>query len=290
MVIGVSGYAQQDPLYALYMNNPITINPAMTGVNDNLTINLGYRTQWASFEGNPTTMAASGHISLRNNKMGAGALLINDRIGETINTGVSGLYAYKIDLNNKVFSFGMQGGMINYKSDAGQLYLRDPDDLAFAPVNETQFNLGAGIALKSEKYTIGLSVPRLMANSVKSAGQVINIYQQHVYAFGSYIYFLSDRILLKPSVLLKGVEGAPLSADLNCMVDINRNFAAGAFTRNFQSYGLSVQFTMLEKYRFAYVYEVPTNTSVGVQFSTHELMISFRAPILAFHSRTITNF
>ncbi len=283
-------HAQQYPLYALYLNNPVVINPAFTGINNNFMASVNYRTQWSAFDGNPTTMAANGQISLRDNRMGAGVLLINDRIGENTNTSADVIYTYKINLKDKIFSFGMQAGMINYKTDPGQLSLRDPDDPAFARISETKFNLGAGAVLKSEKYLIGLSVPRMIGNSLKTAGQTVQIYQQHFYLFGSYIYFLNEHILFKPSVLLKGVKGAPLSTDLNFNIDINRTYAVGLFTRNFTAFGLLAQFNFLEKYRMAYVYEIPTSGSVGTQFNTHEVMISFRTAVFQFHERSISNF
>ena len=144
----------------------------------------------------------------------------------------------------------MQAGLINYKTDPGQLNFSHPDDPSFARISETKFNLGAGAVLKSEKYLVGISVPRMLGNSFESNGQSVQIYQQHFYLFGSYIYFLNERILFKPSVLFKGVKGAPVSTDVNFTADINRAYAAGIFTRNFKAFGLLAQFNFLEKYRF----------------------------------------
>ena len=283
-------FAQQDPLYALYLNNPVVINPGFTGINNNLMTNLSYRTQWSAFDGNPTTVAANGQISLLNNKVGAGALLVSDKIGENVSTSASGLFSYKIELKDKLFSFGMQAGVMNYKTDPGKLNFTDADDPSFERLSETKFNLGAGAVLKSEKYIIGLSVPRMLANSFKTVGQSVQLYQQHFYLFGSYIHFVNERILLKPSVLFKGVKGAPISTDLNFLVDINRAYAAGIFTRNFKAFGVTAQINFLEKYKLAYLFEVPTNKSVGSQFSTHEVMIGFRTAVLGFHDRSMSNF
>jgi Bacteroidetes-specific putative membrane protein len=285
-----AGYGQQDPLYALYINNPAVINPGYSGINKFLTANFSYRNQWTAFEGSPTTIAASGNVSIRDNKMGVGLILINDRIGEISNSSANASYAYKLELENHVISFGMQAGLINYKTDPGKLNIRTLDDPSFAPSSETKFNLGSGVVLKNEKYMVGLSVPRMIGNSLKTSGGTVKIYQQHFYLLGSYIYFLNHRILLKPSVLLKGVKGAPLSADLNLALNIDRNYTAGIFTRNFQAFGLQAQFNFMEKYTLGYVYEMPTNNSVGSRYSTHELMIGFRTTIFDYHSRAITNF
>ena len=42
--------AQIDPLYAQYLNNPMLINPAYAGLNNNLNIGVSFRKQWAGFE------------------------------------------------------------------------------------------------------------------------------------------------------------------------------------------------------------------------------------------------
>ena len=287
-------HAQQDPLYALYLNNPAVINPAFTGINKNLMANFSYRTQWAGFDGNPTTMAANAQISILDNKLGAGLLFVNDGIGENTTTNLNAAFSYKIDFNEKIFSFGMQAGVITYKNDPIKLNINpDPanlDDPAFARVSESQFNMGAGAVLKSEKFIVGLSVPRLLANSFETDGMNVQLYQQHLYLFGSYVYFLNERILLKPSILLKGVKGAPLSADVNFNLEFNRNFTAGVFTRNLKALGALVQFNLKEKYRLAYVYEIPTNKSVGTQFNTHEVMLGIRTAVFDFHDRSISNF
>lgn len=289
-LISQAALAQQDPLYSLYLNNPMVINPAYTGINNNLMAAINYRNQWAAFDGNPTTMAASGHLSLRDNKMGAGLLIISDKIGEVTNTSFSGSYSYKIIKDEYAFSFGMQAGLINYKTDPSDLSLQNPDDPAFAAVQETKFNLGAGVMMKSEKYIIGFSVPRMISNSLTTQGGSVKVYQQHFYFFGGYAYYLSDRILLKPSVLLKGVKGAPASVDVNFNIDINRNYTAGIFTRNFQAFGLQAQFNFKEKYRLGYVFELPSNASVGTRFTTHEIMLSLRTAVFDFHNRSTSVF
>ncbi|MDZ7650052.1 MAG: PorP/SprF family type IX secretion system membrane protein [Cytophagales bacterium] len=78
-----SAFAQQDPLYAQYINNPMVINPAYAGLNNNFNASITYRNQWGGFEGNPATINFNSHISLLENKIGAGLLLVQDQIGNS---------------------------------------------------------------------------------------------------------------------------------------------------------------------------------------------------------------
>jgi type IX secretion system PorP/SprF family membrane protein len=289
--LAINVNAQQDPLYSQNMLNPLLINPAYAGLNNNFNAMVGYRTQWAGFDGQPQTFHASGHTSLVNNKVGAGLLLMNDKIGNVSNTEVNASFAYKLQLNETVLSFGMQAGVQNFRTDYSSLNLFDPGDNAFIGGERgTRINIGAGAILKSEKFFIGLSVPRLLPTTFKNGGQEFELYNQHAYLMGGYVHYLNERIRLKPTVLLRGVGGAPASVDLAFNVNLNAVHTAGIFTRNFNTYGVLLQTLLKEKFRFGYVFEIPTNKSVGTQFSTHEIMLGIQLSAFSFHERSLSNF
>lgn len=290
--LSLSGFAQQDPLYAQYINNPMVINPAYAGLNNNFNASISYRNQWGGFDGNPVTMNVNSHLSLVDNKVGVGILLVQDKIGNIKNTEFQAAFSYKLKLEDKTFSFGMQAGVINFRNDYSSLNLSNKLDTAFTRnENLSKPNIGVGAILKSEKYFVGLSVPRLLSTIVSNGGQNYELYNQHYYLFGSYVFYLNERIRLKPSVLLKGVKGSPLSTDLNFNVNIDANYTAGVFTRNFNAYGLLLQAKLSDRYKFGYTFELPTNQSVGTRFNTHELFLGIVLPVLSYHDRgVISNF
>ncbi|HEY5690158.1 MAG TPA: type IX secretion system membrane protein PorP/SprF [Cyclobacteriaceae bacterium] len=285
-------FGQQDPLYSQYINNPMVINPAYAGLNNNLNASLSYRSQWGGFEGNPTTVNINGHISLVDNRVGTGILVVQDKIGNVTNTEFQVAGSYKLQLEDATFSFGMQAGVINFKSDFSKLNLADGGDPAFTGnENLSKPNIGAGVALKSERYFVGLSVPRLLSTTFKSSmGEQFDLYNQHFYLFGAYVFNMGTRIRLKPSVLFKSVKGSPLSTDLNFNLNIDQLYSAGIFTRNFNTYGLQVTALLKDQFRFGYTFEIPTANSVGTQFNTHELMLGIKMAVLTFHERSISNF
>jgi len=290
--LSLSGFAQQDPLYAQYINNPMVINPAYAGLNNNLNASISYRNQWGGFEGNPVTVNVNSHMSLVDNKVGVGILLVQDKIGNVKNTEFQAAFSYKLKLDDKTFSFGMQAGVINFRNNFGNLNLANDGDPAFTQnENLSKPNIGAGAILKSEKYFIGLSVPRLLSTTISNGGQDLQLYNQHYYLFGSYVFYLNERIRLKPSMLLKGVKGSPLSTDLNFNVNIDANYTAGVFTRNFNACGLLLQAKLSDRYKLGYTFELPTNQSVGTRFNTHELFLGIVLPVLSYHDRgVISNF
>ena len=79
---------------------------------------------------------------------------------------------------------------------------------------------------------------------------------------------------MKPSILARQVSGAPLSFDVNVSFLINNQFWAGAFTRNFQTYGLMAQFDFMEAYKIVYSFEILGNNFSGSGLPTHEIILS----------------
>ncbi|MBL7871734.1 MAG: type IX secretion system membrane protein PorP/SprF [Cyclobacteriaceae bacterium] len=290
LVITISLYAQQDPLYSQYMLNPLVINPAYAGLNNNFNAMVGYRTQWTGLEGHPQTFNASAHTSLVDNKVGAGILVTNDKIGNMSSTEASATFAYKLNFSESAFSFGMQAGVQNFRTDYSGLNILDDGDNAFTGGERgTRINMGVGAVLKSEKYFIGFSVPRLLPTTFKNGGQEFDLYNQHFYLMGSYVYYLNESIRFKPSVLLRGVKGAPASVDVAFNVNFNAMHTVGIFTRNLNTYGILLQTLLAEKYRFGYAFEIPTSKSVGTQFSTHEITLGVLLSLFDFHERTYSN-
>jgi type IX secretion system PorP/SprF family membrane protein len=284
-------FGQQDPLYAQYLLNPLLVNPAYTGLNNNFNAMVGYRTQWMGMDGQPQTMNANVHSSFVNNKVGAGMMVYSDRIGNTVTTETNLMFAYKLEGPRHTFSFGMNGGILNFRSDYSGLNLRDPNDLAFsAGERGSRANLGAGVALKSERYFIGFSVPRMLPSRFETGGQAFELYGRHFYLMGAYVHYINERIRLKPAALLRGVAGAPATVDVGFNVNLNVIHTAGVFTRNFNTYGVLLQTLLANRYRFGYVFEMPTGKSVGAPFTTHEIMLGIQLSVLDFHNRTLGNF
>lgn len=283
--------AQQDPLYSQYMQSPLIINPSYTGLNNKLNVMVGYRTQWTGLEGQPQSMNASVYTSLVNNKIGAGILFLNDRVGTISNTETNISIAYKLELRQHIFSFGMLAGMQSYRTDYPGLKILDPDDNAFTSGERTsRLNIGAGAAFKSERFFIGLSVPRLLPSFFKNGGQEFELYNQHYYLMGTYVHYVSELIRLKPSVLLRAIEGAPVSADVAINININGVHTAGVFTRNLNTYGVLVQTLVGEQYRFGYAFELPTNKSVGTKFATHEICLGVLLSVFRYHEHSPGDF
>jgi type IX secretion system PorP/SprF family membrane protein len=290
LVTSIIARAQVDPLYAQYLNNPLSINPAYTGFTKDLNASLTYRKQWAGFDGSPETINASIHSSAADNKMGLGLMIIQDKIGVNKNTEVHATYAYKLNFDEKILSFGLQAGAVSYANDYTDLNPQDPGAPEFASNQVyTKPSFGAGLMLTSDRFLFGISAPRMLKNTADFGSGSTQLYQQHYYLTGAYVLFLNERVRLKPSMLLKAVSGAPLSIDYNISFNIDERYNAGLYTRNLKSFGLLTQIK-LDHYRIGYAFEIPANDSVETRFSTHEISIGVNLSVLRFHDNSVQSF
>ena len=283
-----SSFAQQDPLYSQYFNNPMLINPAFAGSMDRMYLGVAYRSQWSGIDGTPTTFNFNGHIALADNKVGAGLIVVQDKIGNLKNNFYGGAASYRIELkNNSTFSFGMQMGMVQYASNNDGLNIQNPDPL-FAPFTETKFNTGVGVLLKGDRYSVGLSVPQLLANSTSLGGREIKVYSQNYYLFGSYVFNLSERIEFKPSTLVRFTSGSSPAVDVNANFTFNKFYTAGILLRNLNTAGLLLQ-GIMKNARLSYVFELPLKGS-ALNFNTHEISLAVSLDVLQNHNHSQTGF
>lgn len=291
LVFNSIGFAQQDPLYAQYLVNPLVINPAYTGINNALNANINYRSQWNGIEGQPNTVNVSAHSSLFKNKIGGGVLISNDVIGNLSTTEINVTAAYKIDFGRSTFSYGMQFGTQSYRTDFSELSIYDSDDNAFlAGERGTRVNVGVGAILMNDSYFIGFSVPRLVPSTFENANQQFDLYNQHFYLSAAYVFFSTEKIQFKPSILFRGVLGAPASLDFSLSGRIDRKHSVGIFTRNFNTYGILLSTVLANKVNLGYVFELPTNESVGTNFLTHEISLGIRLSVFSYHVNSLGSF
>ncbi|QOI97346.1 MAG: type IX secretion system membrane protein PorP/SprF [Flammeovirgaceae bacterium] len=284
-------YAQQDPLYSQYLTTPLLINPAYSGFSHNLTGSVAYRKQWAGFDGSPETFNAAGHIALADNRMGVGLIMLQDKIGSDNTTEMQLTYGYHVPLKNTMrLSFGLQGGLVNYRTDYSGLTI-NPDDPKFSNQSELRPTIGAGIMLSNEKLMFSMAIPKMLKRSTDADSVATGLYNQNFYALGAYVWQMTYRIKLKPWVLLRGEASAPLSYDVGVAMTADNSYTLALFTRDMGTLGFMAQIELGDKFRLGYAFELPTGQSVGTRFTTHEFMIAARVKALKFHDAgTIRNF
>jgi len=267
------------------MYNPLVFNPSYAGINDITNITLNSRFQWGALDGAPTTYSLAANTSIVGGKVGIGVMLLNDKIGISESTEGQISFAYKISSGRKIFSFGMQTGFVSYKNEIGNLNLRVSDDPLFQPGvgNSTKFNIGAGATYMTDNLYLSFSVPKLINSKTNNGVEIVD-YERHFYLLAAYLYDLKPGLKFKPSVLLRGVAGAPLSFDINLSMLINNQIWVGAFSRNFKTFGVMAQFDFLDAYKLGYSFELLGTDFSNNKLSTHEIILSADIAIFSHQS------
>lgn len=282
-LLTIKVHAQQDPLYAQYLNNPLLLNPAYAGFNNSLNASVGYRQQWRGMDG-PKTFNFSADISALSGRGGAGLAVVADRIGPISRNEIMVASAYKIPLSPDLrLSFGLQGGVVQYQIDHSKLSVFDPADPLFDG-NENAWapNIGAGVILSSDRFFAGLSVPRVLETPGAMNNMNHTLSSRHYYLTAGYLIPLSPQVIFKPSAMLRYVSGAPHSLDVNATLVLREKLQTGIFMRNFETLGGLLQFTMKDNFRLGYVFEMPAGDA-PLNFVTHEFTLMLRMKALPFH-------
>jgi type IX secretion system PorP/SprF family membrane protein len=275
-------YAQQEAMYSQYMFNTLAVNPAYAGSRNALSATSLYRSQWSGIDGAPRTITFTIDAPLMDKRMGLGLQVFDDKLGVTHTTGGVLSYAYRIRFNEASLSFGMQGTAMQYRADFSNVSL-DPlgvTDPAFGGnVSRLMLNAGAGVYYNSDRFYVGLSAPKLISsrNSYRTSSGVQMSTKQftHLFLAAGYVFPLSDNFDLKPSFLVKAVEGAPIEADLNATLWIKSVFAVGFQYRTSADVSGMVEIQATPQIRLGYQYDRSVTRLQEFNRGSHEVMLRY---------------
>ncbi|MCZ8022616.1 MAG: PorP/SprF family type IX secretion system membrane protein [Cyclobacteriaceae bacterium] len=277
-------FAQQDPLYTQYINNPFIVNAAVAGLHNDFTGNISYRSQWQGFDGAPETWLFSGSFSLKPDKMGAGLNVMRDRIGTSNTTDVQAAFSYAISIaKNKKLHFGMQAGFVNFKSDFSSLNIAPNDPFFQENISEMKPSLGAGVLLTADSWILGFSAPRMMRVTSQIDETTTALFNQQFFFHGAYVLEIAPRYKVKPFTLVRLAPKTKSSFDIGATVIGVDKYGVGLFTRNFHTAGLNTLLNVSDAIRVGYVFEVPIRKMASQSFVTHEFTLILRAKALRFH-------
>ncbi|UZR98278.1 PorP/SprF family type IX secretion system membrane protein [Chondrinema litorale] len=268
--------AQQQQMYSHYTANGLAINPAYTGSRDAVSGVLSYRNQWSQIDGAPVTQTLGVHAPVWHKKIGLGLNIVNDVIGISKNFSLMSTYSYRLKLKSGYLRFGVQAGVVNYRNNWSEVITTDEVDAAFSGGDESFWkpNFGAGLYFNNQKFFAGLSVPVLIPHQLNDNNPVngAKLYQHYFFTAGT-LLGLSPKLQLKPSFLIKYVEGAPVQADLNAMFIFNKAFWFGGSYRTKDGVVFTMQYHTKKMLWIGYAYDYPLTDLNLVTKGSHEIFI-----------------
>jgi len=263
-------YGQSEATYSQYMFNGLAINPAYAGVHEALSISALSRFQSIGVDGAPKTQTITAHTGLKNQKVGLGLLIINDKIGVTRQTGFYFSYAFKIKAKKSTLSLGLQGGGTQVDADYSQLRILQPGDPKFAEdAREFNPNFGAGIYYHREFFYAGLSMPQML-----DLGSKVEQIRPIIFTSGA-VFTLNPVLKLKPNILLRLVEGVPVELNYNMNLLIHDILWLGVSYRPSNTIIGLIEIQLTDQLRLGYAYDANINDFGEVNSGSHEILINY---------------
>ncbi len=276
--------AQQDPMYTHYMDNTLVINPGYAGSRDALTVTALHRSQWVDFKGAPKTQTITMHAPLKNEHLGMGLAVLNDKIGPSNNTSVAVDFAYIMQMNKKSkLALGLSAGASIFQANLSSLNLDQQSDPTFQNniTNHITPNLGFGAYYYRERFYAGVSTPNLVQNSysiINSAnGTTLTAKEQrHYYLIAGTVINLTENLAFKPTTFIKVTTAAPLQVDLTGSFIIMKRLLLGAMFRSGDAFGALIGFNITDQLHLGYSYD----WSYGLKTSkynqgSHEILLRY---------------
>lgn len=276
------GFSQQAYSNNYYHLFPFTINPAVTGMHNNVTGFLNYRDQWSGLKGAPeiVTLGVQGMV---NNSMGLGLTINQNKTGVFKQFIAEMNYSYKYSIDkSQAFAFGLMFGFLRNNINFEEVLITEGADPALyssSIINETLVRIGFGIHYKWEGLNLHFSSP--IVSGIKDNG-----YFKNGYGLVSYEYELPDKIWrLKPSVLYQYIDSKENQIDLNILAEYNQMvwMKTTYKTNGNLVIGAGV---FIDNIGISYNYEINLSELSGVGMNSHEIMVYFKSDYSAVKSNT----
>ncbi len=273
--------AQQQSSYAHYAFNTLSVNPAYAGSREVLSITTLFRSQWVGFKGAPQTQTLTVHSPFRDNSMGLGLSLVNDKIGPINSTGVSIDYAYRLRFNrDAALAFGLKSSVNFMSMNLNDLVATDGGDQNVQQSARSQVNpnFGFGMYYSNKLFFVGASTPTLLENELKVQNIATSeaLMKRHYYFNAGAAIKLNAYYSFKPSVQLKMVPGSAIQADFTALFTIPTNFELGLTYRTNDAIGFLAGIIVNNRLRIGYGYDYSVNVRTGSNNAgSHELMLRY---------------
>lgn len=298
--------AQQEPQYTQFMYNKLPLNAAYTGARDVVSIRALYRNQWTGIKGAPQTATLSVHSPLKNENIALGTYIVNDRLGVTNQTWVDASFAYRIKIKEKMrLAFGINAGILWYKSNLQDLTLNQSNDPNIANVSRVLPDVGAGIYFNHPNFYLGLSIPNFIKMDLynkSTMSQIEQIYGSSKVKFARRTphFFMmaggvipcdkNKKFMIRPQIMGKYIvdrnQKIPFEMDFNLsFLIMNRVNIGGTYRTafhhkktdltNYDSFDANIEVWPLQQLMIGYAYDYTLTKLGDYNKGSHEIIIGY---------------
>lgn len=278
--LSFSSVAQQDAIYSQYLFNPFAINPAYAGSRNSYSAVLLHRSQWVGIEGAPRTQSLAVHAPVNKVNFAWGVNFSHDQLGPSRNVlaGVTG--AYHLKFKESKLAFGLRAGVFNTVMNRSLFNFKDTGDQFDVGGTESSLvpSFDFGIYYYKTRFFAGLSLNHISKHKFTFDDFPTNddmFLRTHLMLGSGYVFEFNRKFILKPSILIKYVEGAPVNTDLNISALFYKRFWLGISFRNNSSINFLTDINVTDYMRLGYAYDLSINALSSYTKGTHEVFIGF---------------
>lgn len=283
ILLGCSAlFSQQEGVVTNYMYHMNAFNPAYVGVDGETVITSTFRQQWTGIEDAPSAQLVSFGTTLGNN-LGMGVSILNRQTFVEKQTFTAIDFSYRLKISEKADLYmGLKAGGNFYSVNTeGLMTYNQMADPNISSISNFNPNIGIGALLKVDKWHFSLAAPRMLSTDrADNEDGLVTLAKArpHMYAVVGYDFLLNqlNKISLKPSALLRYVNGAPISLDINTMLSFDNDFEIGATYRTDSAFAGLINFSIKKRLLLGYTYEVSTRKQLADIGNTNELLLRFK--------------
>ncbi|WP_428231387.1 PorP/SprF family type IX secretion system membrane protein [Flavobacterium sp.] len=275
-------FAQQESLFTTYRYHMNVVNPAYAGVDGETVLASTIRQQWTGIKDAPQTQAVSFGTSVGSN-LGLGVSMVYDKTFIEKQTQLGIDFSYKIQVGALTDLYlGVKAGGNFYNVNTSGLETYSPQsDPALVTINQFNPNVGVGALLKNDKFFVSLSVPRMLNTERaknKEGYTSVATDRAHIYLSSGYDYTFNTatELVLKPSFMMRYVNGSPLSVDVNLMLQIEKFLEIGGSYRFDDAYAAIAGLTISDHLTLGYAYETNIGKIVASAKNSNEFFLRFK--------------
>ncbi len=232
---GFFAFAQQESQFTNFMHNYLQLNPAYAGAREVPSFTALYRSQWLGFEGAPVSQVVSFNSPFFGKRVGFGLNIHHRSAGITNQWSGSLAYSYDLRVSEDFgLRLGLQGAIkylgLNFADEKVILTDQgDPSTAMNADMNQYYGNVGVGFFATYKDIYFGASVPGLLPVEIgfNPTSSVVAEAIPHAYGMLGATFRGSDKVRIRPAMLIKYVENAPIDLDVNLSFIFEKDASVG---------------------------------------------------------------
>ncbi len=283
--------AQQQVQYGLFSANPFLFNPAYAGMEDDLLMDVRWRSQWGSLlPGAPQSGRLLVQMPFYLGQGGIGLQLSRETLGAEEWLGAGVAYNFKGSLGDGVWALGagldywqqnLMGDVLrtpegNYE---GGLIEHNDDALLAVPWQTAWLTANTGFFWQSDQWEAGLSVRGISLAAFAKQNPVVRELVPHYYLYAAYRNH-SNRHWQWQTALLAKSDGLGLQTDLALLATWNGNISAGVALRGYDRLSrdavvFSVGYRLSEKWQLMYSYDWTISALKRASEGAHEIWLQY---------------